>query len=543
MLETVRTFTALSEEFVEEGLRLWPVRATAAGIHDYDHLLPDDTPDGFRARGAWLRDLEQRLAASVPWEELPTEQRVDYALLRSRLAVQRAELEEIRTHARDPVGCLRTALDGVLLLMRPFAPLEERKGAIVARLMAIPEYLAAARAGLEQAPRIWVDLALEVADGGPALVSDVVRVLLRAFPHEAERIEHAGVRANSGLAAFREALERELGPRAGGSFALGARWLDFHLEREHLLPLGNEALEQLGREQVALAHRGLEELGRLDPGCPWRARVEEARQRRSGAGWSPEGAEAEVARAHRFVLERRLAPLSGVRLGIAAAPPYRRPLFARAAYLPPAPFDVEPQGMLLVPASESARRPGSRERAVAGCDLALVAAREGWPGRHLQSAHAIHCGSRLRRIAGNRLLAGGWALYAEELMVEEGFMADAGARLGWLIDLLDSATRAVAGVALHTGRMSPAQTADYLIEEALLDRPAALAEVKRLTLDPARGLGGLVGRLQILELREEAKRRLGAKYNRLDFHAALLAGGTIPPALLREELWERLGVN
>jgi len=122
-------------------------------------------------------------------------------------------------------------------------------------------------------------------------------------------------------------------------------------------------------------------------------------------------------------------------------------------------------------------------------------------------------------------------------------MADAGARLGWLIDLLDSATRAVAGVALHTGRMSPAQAADYLIEEALLDRPAALAEVKRLTLDPARGLGGLVGRLQILELREEAKRRLGAKYNRLDFHAALLAGGTIPPALLREELWERLGVN
>ena len=46
MLETVRTFTALSEEFVEESLRLWPVEATAAGIHDYDHRLPDDTPDG-----------------------------------------------------------------------------------------------------------------------------------------------------------------------------------------------------------------------------------------------------------------------------------------------------------------------------------------------------------------------------------------------------------------------------------------------------------------------------------------------------------------
>ncbi len=128
MLETVKAFTALSEEFVEESLRRWPVRATAAGIHDYDHLFSDDSPDGFRDRAAWLRDLEQRLAATVTWEELPTEQRVDYAVLRSRLAVLRAELEETRPQERDPVRALETTLTGVALLVaRPFAPLEDRK--------------------------------------------------------------------------------------------------------------------------------------------------------------------------------------------------------------------------------------------------------------------------------------------------------------------------------------------------------------------------------------------------------------------------------
>ena len=66
MLETVRTFNALSEEFVEESLRLWPVWATAAGIHDYDHLLPDDTPDGFRARSGWHR------CPNRPWWFVPT---------------------------------------------------------------------------------------------------------------------------------------------------------------------------------------------------------------------------------------------------------------------------------------------------------------------------------------------------------------------------------------------------------------------------------------------------------------------------------------
>jgi uncharacterized protein (DUF885 family) len=544
MLETVRTFTALSEEFVEESLRLWPVEATAAGLHDYDDRLPDDTPEGFRARSAWLRDLEQRLAASVTWEELPTEQRVDYALLRSRIGVLRAELEEIRVHARDPVACLRTALDGVALLVaRPFAPLEERREAIIGRLMAIPEYLAAAGSSLERVPEPWVDLALEVADGGPPFLTDVAHALLRAFPNDAERIEHAGVRASAGFVAFRELLERDLGPRAGGDVALGGRWLDFRLEREHLLPLKNEALEHLGREQVARL-RGLldREALRLDPRRSWRQQIEEACEP-AEPGAQRAALEAELERAHRFVAERQLAPVPQTPLTIVEAGAWRRPVGEGLAYVTPAPFDLEPAGLLLVPAVESARRPRTPAGVPARTDPALAAAREGWPGRHLQGALAIHCGSRLRRLAGNSVFAGGWALYAEESMVEEGFCTAPAGRLGLILDLIAAAGRAVADVGLHSGRMSLAGAAGYLADEALLGRAEALAEAERLSREPAQGLGGLVGRLQILELREEAKRRLGPRYDRLDFHAALLAGGTVPPALIGEELWERLGVD
>src|SRR5689334_25425335 len=117
MLETIRTFTALSEEFVELFMKHHPVAATEAGIHDYDHLLPDDSPDGLRARAAWLRDLDQRLVASVPWEELPLEPRIDFALLRSRIAALRADLEEIRVHSRNPLMYPQTALDGIFLLV------------------------------------------------------------------------------------------------------------------------------------------------------------------------------------------------------------------------------------------------------------------------------------------------------------------------------------------------------------------------------------------------------------------------------------------
>src|SRR5947208_2799432 len=222
MIETIRTFTALSEEFVELFMKHHPVAATEAGIHDYDHLMPDDSPDGLKARASWLRDLDQRLVASVPWEELPPEPRVDFALLRSRVAALRADLEEIRVPQRNPGLFLERAFNAVhLLIARSFAPLDERKEAAVARLMAIPEYLEAVKPNLQQVPPELLASAQEMAAQGPTFVDEIVRTLLRQFPGEAERLEHAGNRARSGFLKFNDWMERELKPRAGGTFAIG----------------------------------------------------------------------------------------------------------------------------------------------------------------------------------------------------------------------------------------------------------------------------------------------------------------------------------
>ena len=214
MIETQRVFTSLSEEFVELFMKHHPVAATHAGIHDYDHLMPDDSPDGLRERSAWLRDLEQRLAAAVPWEELALESRVDYALLRSRISALRADLEEIKAAQKRPAIYLMRAFQGVhLLLSRSFAPLDERKEAAVSRLMAIPEYLESAKANLDRVPPVTLRIALEMAAQGPGFVDDVVRQLLRHFPGESERIEHAGQRARLGFPSTRSSSIAISSPR------------------------------------------------------------------------------------------------------------------------------------------------------------------------------------------------------------------------------------------------------------------------------------------------------------------------------------------
>src|SRR5262245_41792039 len=146
MIETIRTFTALSEEFVELFMKHHPVAATEAGIHDYDHLMPDDSPHGLKARAAWLRDLAHRLVASAPCDELRLEPRVHCARPRSRIDALRADLEEVKGPQKNPGLYLDRAFNAVhLLLARSFAPLDERKEAAVARLMEIPEYVEAAK--------------------------------------------------------------------------------------------------------------------------------------------------------------------------------------------------------------------------------------------------------------------------------------------------------------------------------------------------------------------------------------------------------------
>jgi uncharacterized protein (DUF885 family) len=67
--------------------------------------------------------------------------------------------------------------------------------------------------------------------------------------------------------------------------------------------------------------------------------------------------------------------------------------------------------------------------------------------------------------------------------------------------------------------------------------------VRRYVITPTEPMSYLVGQSRLMELRAEASRRLGGRFDLYRFHGELLAWGTIPPMLLKDELWERLGVG
>jgi uncharacterized protein (DUF885 family) len=295
------------------------------------------------------------------------------------------------------------------------------------------------------------------------------------------------------------------------------------------------------------ARKALEAEARaIDPTRTWRDIVDEAKARHPETNRLLDAYRSEVERAHRFVDEHQIAPIPGGALEVVETPVFHRGIVPYATYLPPAPFDDDQTGYFFVtpvdigrPKTEQAER--LREHATAA--IPLVALHEGYPGRHLQMLHANRASTRLRQLADSSLFQKGWALYCEEMMDAQGFLTDRVTRVFRLRDLMWRACRVVLDCRLHAGTMTVDEAVAFLVEHALLERSTAESEVRRYTLTPTQPMSYIVGMREIVALRDETERRMGARFSLHEFHAGLLGAGSLPPALVRETLWERLKVT
>ena len=286
----------------------------------------------------------------------------------------------------------------------------------------------------------------------------------------------------------------------------------------------------------------------MDGRKSWRELIEEGKRRHPESNWLREAYVTEMERAKQFVIDRHLAPLPrGEKLEVLDTPIFERATTPYALYQAPAPFDSEPAGLFYVtPVDLRKSKELQAAQLAAHCTpmLPLVALHEAYPGHHLQMCHGNLAPTRLRHIGTSDVFAEGWALYCEDLMWEQGFFtSDPLTRLFQLRNMVWRACRVVIDAGLHSGRMTWDEAVEMLVTEAMLERANAEAEVNRYCMTPTQPMSYLVGKLAITELRDEAKKRMGSKFDLYEFHGALLASGTIPPALVREEIWARLGVS
>ena len=166
---------------------------------------------------------------------------------------------------------------------------------------------------------------------------------------------------------------------------------------------------------------------------------------------------------------------------------------------------------------------------------------EGVPGHHLQISIAQESKDipLLRKTGGFSAYSEGWALYAEQVADELGVYADdALGRAGYLQSFLFRATRLVVDTGIHSKGCSREQATDYMVKTTGYARARSQREIERYCTMIGQACSYKVGHTAWMRARDEAKKRLGARFDIKQFHE-VLREGAMPLSILERRIRER----
>jgi uncharacterized protein (DUF885 family) len=186
----------------------------------------------------------------------------------------------------------------------------------------------------------------------------------------------------------------------------------------------------------------------------------------------------------------------------------------------------------------------------------IVSIHEAYPGHYVQFLHLnASPATRLEKIFGSYAFIEGWAHYAEQMMVDEGFGAQSGGQgsgsqsslsaakylLAQTDEALLRACRFCVSVKMHCQKMSVDEATRFFQQNCYYEEKPSHQEAMRGTYDPEY-LYYTLGKLEILKLREDYRKQQGGKFNLRQFHDEMLRHGAPPLRLLRELMLNDRGI-
>ena len=531
-------FDELVRNYYRAWFRFHPESAVELSVPGYAHLL---TPCSTDDRGALvclndeLRvELEQLDAAG-----LDADRRVDCELLLGSVQLENQYLLDVEPLGPDPQRWL--PINAIYQLT--IRHVEDLESALAARLRAIPGHLGAAQAHLSRSarriPPNWVASSALAAHRGAEFLLGLDR-----HPKVMEILRRPAVkglleRAATALKQFGDYLQHEIGPHAQGNFACGPEYFAHLLRHRHFLDVGIDELHEFGerlfrRTQGELQAACEEYIGDRDL-----MRSVRAIQGRHPAADQLLAVYRERMRAARdFVAARGLVTLpEREHLEVVETPVFMRHEIPFAAYCEPTPTDPTQTGYYYVTPPADAEQLAEHD----DTGLAHTCVHEAYPGHHLQFVTAnLSAAARTlpRLLHPSATLYEGWALYAEQLMHEEGFISGIESRIVLLRDRLWRALRVLLDIELHTRGLALEQAADRMVAALGFPRSQALADLAWYTRAPTVPLGYATGWALISATRD----RMRAEASLKSFHDRLLSAGSIAaPLVIRrvfgEEAW------
>lgn len=529
-----------------------PTQGTLAGYHQYDAKLEDPSRKSIDAQIAALHDFEKRISA-IPAASLDLTTRGDRELVLSNIRTTLLTLETVRPWEKNPDNYSGSISNAAFSLMeRKFAPPEERLRSLIAREKLMPKSLVAARENLKNPPRIYTEIAIEQLPG-------IVSFFQHDVPLAFADVKDAGLNAEfaaangaviAALTDYQNWLKTDLLPKSNGDFRIGAETFSKKLAYDEMVDTPLDKLLEIGTADLNKNKAEFNRIAReLEPDKDPRAVLEELGQNHPAPDQLLQSFRDTFTGLIGFIQSHHIVTIpSEVRPILEETPPFMRAT-TFASMDTPGPFEKHAtEAYFNVTLPDPSMTPAEVEGYMHAFNVGTVistAVHEAYPGHYVQFLWTPRAPSRVRKLLGANSNAEGWAHYCEQMMLDEGYgQPGTGAktereakflRLGQLQDALLRDARFVVGIKMHTGQMSFDEAVSFFEREGYQSHETGVVEAKRGTSDPTY-LYYTLGKLEIMKLRADMRKKQGAAFSLQQFHDAFLAQGFPPIQIVRQTM-------
>lgn len=557
--EDVKLATAF-KTWLDDECRRHPVFASQLGMHDYDDQLDDLSPvaraEDVKRAESLLADLPNR----IDTKKLSRAGQIDLEIWLHSLRYQLWQAANDDSFATDPRTYGTYLSDSVFLLFtQSTLPIERNRANAAGRIAQVPKVIAAAKLSLSNPPRVLTEIAIQRTAGAIAFYEKEVYKYAGVAPGTSE-LAGPCKQAATALAEYKTWLEMELLPRSHGNWRLGKQKFAAKLEQElnaglsadEVLKAAESEAERVEREMYFTAKQlwyTLFPAKPLPPDDPTgrRATIQSVLDELGKNHGRPDELVADarktVAEIKQFIRSKQILTLPDPdRCEVVEMPAFQRGF--SVAYLNPAPPLDPTAASLYAVAPPPSDWPAERQKAFFReynrAMLQILTIHEAYPGHYVQLDYSNRHPSLVRKVLYSGVFAEGWAVYTEQMMLDQGYgSGDLSLRLHQLKFYLRAVVNAILDHHMHCSDWTDEQALRLLLDRGFQTEGEAFGKVARAKQSSCQLSTYFVGRTAFYRLRQEVQRREGDKFDLGKYHEAVLSHGTLPVKYLPELLRDR----
>jgi len=530
-----QAFDRIEHDYLITWCRFHPEEALEAGIEDYAGKL---TPYNDETIGIQIVLNEKCLSAldEINFAQLDLIRQTNYQILHGRVELEHHNLMDHDWRHREPSRFLPINAIHQLTIR----PVNEFDTVLKQRLDAIPNHIRDAKnfitATPELIPKVWLNMAYEETKSGIDYFHHLHRLpqISQALDND-DHLEQSIANAAKSLEHFSQTLHK-IEDKCNGTFACGRQHFDRLLKQEHFLPINAQHLHDFGQKLFDKTKQDLEhELAKSQ------SSLEDIQQLHPTADQLLTNYQQEIDAAERFLRDHDVITLPQQQiLKVISTPEFLQQQIPFAAYVEPSIADLSQTAYYYVtPPNDDELKQHNF------ATISQTSVHEAWPGHHLQfvTANQSNDGSSLlRRLSPCATLYEGWALYCEQMMLEQGFKRFPSQHLIMLQDRLWRALRIIIDVEIHTQELSIEDAAQKMVDTLGFSKQQAMAELKWYSQSPTVPMSYAVGWALINALRDIINPTNNTELK--DFHDTLLATGSVAlPLIIQsqfgQDIWQK----